>query len=210
MLMKTKYFTFQEVLGVYPLLAPTMPNASVIDSEWFTKILTAAGLKYNILGLSASIPAADIKAIINLLMTIVYNRHYDEYLYSMDMELNEDLDVGSDTFPYAIKDVINVINLTAPKYIPLFNAFKSKSDDPIGKVESITSGTARYNDTPQDEGDFADDEHTTNISQTETTQQVDAGSIMTRLAELYKDFKSIILEWANEFDKIFLREEQLQ
>lgn len=209
MWMKTKYFTLQEVLHLYPTYEPTTPNDKNTNVEWFSNMLSAADLKYNINGLNANITDATIKSIVNSLMTIVYNRHFDEYMYSMDMEWDEDLSLTTSHFPYAMKDLINVLNLTAPKYIPLFRAFSDKSSDPIAKVESITTGSARYNDTPQDEGDFANDEHTTNITQTSSSQQVDAGSIMTRLAELYRDFKSIILEWSNEFDKIFLREEQL-
>lgn len=205
---KTKYFTFQEVLHLYPSFEPSAPNVATLDGEWFTKTLAAAGQKYNILGLSG-ITDADIKALVNNLMTIIYNRHHDEYLYSIDMEYNEDINLSISDFPKAIKDLINVLNLTAPKYIPLFRAFSAKSSDPIGKVESVTSGLAKFNDTPQGSGDYSDDTHATNVTKTSSTQAVDAGSIMFRLGEMSDKYRAIILDWANEFDILFLREEQL-
>ena len=33
--------------------------------------------------------------------------------------------------------------------------------------------------------------------------------IMSRLEELFKNFRSVLLEWSNEFNRVFLKEEQL-
>ena len=39
--------------------------------------------------------------------------------------------------------------------------------------------------------------------------EVDSGSIMSRLDELFKNFKPIMLDWSNEFNSLFLKEEQI-
>ena len=63
--------------------------------------------------------------------------------------------------------------------------------------------STRFNDTPQDSGDFSDDSHTTNITQSSATTEADSGSIMERLDALYRNWRSILVDWTQEFTGIF-------
>ena len=104
------------------------------------------------------------------------------------------------------REFIGLFNLTAPRYSPLLEQFKAKSSDPIGKIESTSTGSTRFNDTPQDGGDFSDDNHTTHITQSEATTTTDTGSIMERLDALYRNWRSVIREWVYEYRGLFYKE----
>ena len=95
-----------------------------------------------------------------------------------------------------------------PKYIVLLRQFKTSSGDPIAPIKSESKGKTSFNDTPQNIGDWGDEDHTTNISSSESETTADTGSLMERLSALYKDYKSIVLEWSNEFNQLFFKEEQ--
>lgn len=208
-MLKTISYTFQEVLNLYPLRAPAKPHLYATDGEWFTKLLSDAGLSYDRSCLNSTISDADIKAIINALMNNVYDRHHQDYVWSVTIDSDENHVLDASNIAFYLDKVLNVLNLTLPRYIPLLIQNKKYSADPVAPIESHSNGITRFNDTPQDSGDFSDDEHTSNISQTESNQSVDVGSIMSRLDELFKNFRSILLEWSNEFNRVFLKEEQL-
>lgn len=208
MLMKSEFFTYQEILN---LLTghPTMPNQKELSATWFSTIIDALSMKWNILCLHNSL-ANDISGIINSLMTIVYDRHASDYVFRADYDFNEDYTLSLDDVKKVLSKIINVINLTAPKYIPLFIKYQEASKDPIGAIKSTTTGKTQFNDTPQNvEEDWGNASHRTNISASESETSVDVGTLMERLASMYKEYKSIVLEWSNEFNQCFIKEEQL-
>ena len=209
-MMKIKYFTFQEILEIYPADAPSHPHDSSLASDWFTTLLGDAGLAYQAYGLSASYTANEIKAIVNALMTYVYNRHSDDYLYKVIQPwYAPSYTLQQVDFYKAMNEIINVLNLTIAKYVPMLKAFEKYSLDPTAKITSKSTGRTRFNDTPQEEGEYNDESHATNVSKSISESEVDSGSIMERLENTYKNFKSIILEWSNEFNGEFLKEEQI-
>ena len=213
MLMKSKFYTFQEVLNLYPARCPAKPHDKTIPQNWFIKMLDDAGLEIAVYTLSQLIDDEMIEDIINALMTIVYDRHAYDYFYKINMSCEEDIDMVQADFPEAIRNLINVINLTLPRYIPLLQQNEEFSYAPVSPIGSktTTSGRTRYNDTPQNEGDFNDESHASNVSDSENQSEsvVDTGSIVSRLDELFKNWRSIILEWSNEFNRLFFKEEQL-
>ena len=125
------------------------------------------------------------------------------------MSCEEDLNISVSDFPFAMKELLSVINLTLTRYIPLLQQNEEFSYAPVSPIGSKTTGRTRYNDTPQDEGEFNDEEHATNVSKSVSESEVDTGSIVSRLDELFKNWRSIILEWSNEFNRLFFKEEQL-
>lgn len=210
MLMKSEYFTYQELLNLFPARAPLYPNQKSLSSTWFTDLLDDLSLQYQKYALDNTFTDNDIKGIVNALMTNVYDRHANDYLFRYDSNACD----GDHTLTQAdvrksISKLVNVLNITLPKYIVLLKQFKKASGDPIAPITSKSSGETKFNDTPQNIGDWGDEDHTTNISSSESETSVDTGSLMERLSALYKDFKSIVLEWSNEFNQCFLKEEQI-
>ena len=77
------------------------------------------------------------------------------------------------------------------------NANKAKLLDDV-KSSSI----ARFNDTPQNSGDFSDDNHTSNI--TTTTNSSNVGTMMQRLNEIEDNIKQLYIDWSDEFRKFII------
>ena len=207
MLMKSEFFTYQEILNLCTG-HPTSPNQKELSATWFSTIIDALGKQWNILCLHSSY-SSNISAILNSLMTIVYDRHADDYVFRADYDFNETYTLSLDDVKKVMTKIINVINLTAPKYIPLFAHYQDDSKDPIAPIKSTSKGTTQFNDTPQNTGNYDDLSHRTNTTSSESETSVDVGTLMERLASMYKDYKSIVLEWSNEFNQCFIKEEQL-
>ena len=207
---KTEYYSYQEVLNVFPSRAPSYPCQTGLDAEWFTKLLGDLSLQYQRYALDSTITDATIKAVVNALMTNVYDRHSEDYIYRYDSLLEDsDHTLTQSDVRKAISKLVIVINITLPKYLPMLTAYKGASKDPIAPIKSESKGKTSFNDTPQNIGDWGDEDHTTNISSSESETSVDTGSLVERLSEMFKNWKSIVLEWSNEFNQCFLREEQI-
>lgn len=208
--MKIEYFSYQEVLNVFPARAPLNPYQKSLTSTWFTDLLDDLSLTYQRYALSNTITDNDIKAIVNSLMINVYDRHAEDIIFShISQDWDSDYTLTQADVRKSISKVLAVLNLTLPKYIPMLKAFTSASTDPIAPAKSESSGETKFNDTPQNIGDYGDEDHTTNISNTKSESIVDTGSLMERLSSMFKDYKSIILEWSNEFNQCFVKEEQV-
>lgn len=187
-----KYFTFGE------LLPNSYPNSSTNDWDITTDMTTY--------GFVIEDSSASKILILKQVARMIFARYYDFYVIRKKISWNVDPDdvaVESDDVKEIVRQIIAIFNITAPKFIPLLKSFNEYESDPVAKISSTTNGTTRFNDTPQDTGDFADDEHTTNITQTEATTEADSGSIMQRLDELYRNWRSILRAWTDEFRGLF-------
>ena len=76
-------------------------------------------------------------------------------------------------------------------------ANKNKLLDDV-KSESIS----RFNDTPQNSGDFSDDQHTSTVTKTENSSNV--GTMMARLNEIEDNIKQLYMDWSDEFRKFII------
>ena len=83
------------------------------------------------------------------------------------------------------------------KYVLLIKNLENNKSKLLDDVKS--SSVARFNDTPQNSGDFSDDQHTSNI--TTTTSSSNAGTMMQRLNEIEDNIKQLYIDWSNEFRK---------
>ena len=207
---KRLYFSYQEILDAIDQEGhPEFPNDKNMHQAWFTEMLDASPLEFAVYTLSEFFTDNLINDIVNALMGIVYNRHANDIIVSRDVDINEEEEATLELSLEALNKLINVLNNTLPRYIPLLQQNEIASTDPIAPVSSVSRSKTRFNDTPQDGGLYEDDPHTTNLSQTENETSVDSASIMERLEQLFKNFRSIILEWSNEFNMLFLKEEQI-
>lgn len=131
------------------------------------------------------------------MLNIVFDRFRDSYCVFIDKE--EDL--TKETFKF-INNFSNILRLSFNYYSTLLNAYASKENALLDKISS--SSIVRFNDTPQDEGDFANDEHTTSINQSEAL--TDLNSPIMRLKEIQDSYKNLVEDWSNEFKKLFREE----
>ena len=87
------------------------------------------------------------------------------------------------------------------KYSLLIQNLEANKAKLLDDVRSYSS--SRFNDTPQNSGDFSDAEHTSNI--TTTTSSSNVGTMMQRLNEIEDNIKQLYIDWSNEFRKFIIR-----
>lgn len=147
------------------------------------------------------------------LLNLIIERYWNEYvfeseeLYTTGASLSGYPDIQFKTRLF-ISKLFNLIRFTYPKYSVLLKAYSDEAANLTAKLERITDGTAtqRNNDTPQDGGDFDDDEHTSFISQgkVDNTESWDSEPIIDRLDKISRLYHKVMEEWLDEFKDLFV------
>ena len=194
------YFTLEE------LLKQENPNYQVSSSVSGNKISWSTTMSSYQLEYKYS--DTNLASLGEQLMQIVFAEYNDEYIikkvYNAIFRVDPDTIVfTSDEKRRVFAEFVNIINLTAQRYIPLLQSFEANKTSPLAKIQSTTTSLNRYNDTPQDEGDFVNDSHTSNISESSVSVEADSNDIVVRLDQLYRNWRSILRDWANEFKGLF-------
>lgn len=143
-----------------------------------------------------------LKDYLNDLMELVFARFKEHYACA---KVGDEVITTADEKKIALR-LINIIVNTYPKYSQLMKYYSDLENQLMKKISSSTVSVGRFNDTPQNEGDFADDEHTSNITKSETSVGIDGDSPINRLSEIKSKLSSILYDWSNEFDKLFIEE----
>ena len=117
---------------------------------------------------------------------------------------------------------LNVLNATYPRFKKIIKNYKDYEDHLMDQLErSYTdlagnsgSSTNRFNDTPQNGGDYSDDNHTTNINQIDSSassnlrhnEKYTNEYIIERLNKIRDELQNLFTIWENEVAKILWRE----
>ena len=137
-------------------------------------------------------------------LDLVIRRHITDYCVVSD----------SESYPATpaknfLAKLIYVLEMTTPRYTTLINSYEESKENLLNPVIIKTTGINRFNDTPQDEGDFANDSHTTNLTEIENKTENDADTAMGRIREIEENYKNLLLIWSREFESLFLSEDNL-
>lgn len=143
---------------------------------------------------------------IQALVHIIWSRNSSNYIFSIDED--EDAELNFHLAKFA-SDLINLMNITAPRYLALLNAYQEKKDDLLSKLKGSTHAVTRFNDTPQNAGDFEDEEYATNVTIGDVSTENDPMTAMERIREIDESYNNLLLIWANEFNRLFLRRENV-
>lgn len=131
-----------------------------------------------------------------MLNKYVVPRYYNWAIGWADSEEIEDYQIDK-AFVYKLWMILKG---TYNKYAPLIRVYKEQEANLMASIKS--QGVSRYNDTPQDGGEWADDQHTSNISTSETTTE--GGTTAVRLAEIRAMWENLYSDWAAEFKGLFI------
>ena len=93
-----------------------------------------------------------------------------------------------------------IFNRTQSKYIKLITLYEAEANNLMQDIKTLSIN--RYNDTPQNSGDYSDDSHTSTINKHETSTPL--VTKMARLEEIRRYWRDIYEEWAKEFRGIFI------
>lgn len=140
----------------------------------------------------------------NLWAQYIMPTYFDSYVFRIDITGAYNYDDRHAKINRAsskwILQFVALINTTKNKYIPLIKEFEANSAKLMDKIS--TKSTARFNDTPQIEGDLSGVEFTTNITVSEN--ESDGATVAVRLAEVKAAWENIYYQWMREFHGLFI------
>lgn len=135
----------------------------------------------------------------------IYARYGDMGIFTSDKGTLTN-DENKKLFEKFLYKLINKIAFTQDRYITLINLYTKNKDDLLKQITTTSSRVSRFNDTPQDEGVFTSDEHTTNLTQDEQTASTDKDSLIIRLSEIQNNFENLYKNWVDQFANLFIEE----
>lgn len=143
---------------------------------------------------------ADYKAEVAPVLNMFGQRFFEQYITAYPIDATDP--EKANAVMGALWLLCGVLTNTYNRYIPLLTAFKAKETDLLAKIAVTSSAVARFNDTPQDGGMYDDDDHTTNITQSEATSESDNSTPALRLDEIRRLWRNIQKEWVDEIGRV--------
>lgn len=194
--MERTYYTLDDIrkeVGLYLNNAgPYTMYASYSNLTTFmNECLEKAGL--------ATIPVTtEITESENCFREYIWPRFYQEAIIYVDLDKNEDF--VEKFCRTKVGQIMSWWTSSSEKYSLLIQNLSNNKAKLLDDVKS--SSTSRFNDTPQNSGDFSDDPHTSTITKTENSSNV--GTMMQRLNEIEDKIKQLYLDWSDEFRKFII------
>lgn len=108
-----------------------------------------------------------------------------------------------------IAKLIMILEMTESRFMSILGAYSEAKDKLLGPVKNITKSKNRFNDTPQNNGSYEEDPYTTNISFVDSESDFDSDTIMGRIREIEGNYNNVLLDWSNEFDSLFIEEDNI-
>lgn len=119
---------------------------------------------------------------------------------AMDPTFDPEIDLTLETKREIGGRIYAWLNRSMPVYKTLIANLEAEKSHLLDKISSQSQ--SRFNDTPQDGGDFSDDNHTTNITTTTVTN--DVATPIARLAEIEAGLKNYYSSWSKEFEQFII------
>ena len=149
-------------------------------------------------GLSLRQGLADSSEATTCFIDHIWPRFYQEFVIYIDSDETEDF-----TEKFARTKVGQIMSWwqsSSEKYSLLIQNLTANKSKLLDDVKSAS--ISRFNDTPQNSGDFSDDQHTSTVTKTENSSNV--GTMMARLNEIEDNIKQLYMDWSNEFRKFII------
>lgn len=129
----------------------------------------------------------------------IWPKFYDKAIcYTDDEDIADD--DSEKVFSNFIGPIISWMSSSDAKYSLLI---KNQEDHKTKLLDQIKSQSiSRFNDTPQNQGQYDDNAHNTNTTKNETS--TDGGTVLSRLNEIEDHLTRLYEEWSNEFRKFII------
>jgi len=139
----------------------------------------------------------------------IIKRYWYHYCFSTkNSEIGQGSDFRSEVDKFMIK-ILNVIQYTYKKYSKLLTLYENEKNNLMKQLESEVEGGTRFNDTPQDT-EIAFDEvspsFATTMTKNKSKTKSDSDTPIKKLAEIERNYSNVLLLWLNEFDSLFVEE----
>lgn len=129
----------------------------------------------------------------------IWPKFYDRAIcYTDDDEIadNESYKVFADF----VGPIISWMSASDNKFSLLIANQEANKTKLLDQIKS--SSVNRYNDTPQNQGQFEDNSHNTNVTKTENA--TDGATLLARLNEIEDNLKRLYEDWSKEFRKFII------
>lgn len=110
------------------------------------------------------------------------------------------------------KKMLNVAEYTYKKYSKIIELYNSNYNDLMKQLESTSETGSRFNDTPQSAEvnlSFEENQFTTNLTKIKNVTRTDSNTPIVKIEEIWQNYRKVILEWLNEFESLFVEENNL-
>ena len=171
------------------------PMSMLASSTGFIEFMNKC-LSYN--GYSTIVGTTEAAEAYTCFANYIWPRFYQEAIIYVDSD--EDEDFVKKFARTKVGQIFAWWKSSMDKYVILIQNLEANKTKLLDDVKS--SSTSRFNDTPQNSGDFSDDAHTSTVTKTENSSNV--GTMMTRLNEIEDNIKQLYIDWSNEFRKFII------
>lgn len=158
-----------------------------------------ANLQAYVINYGFEITVDNFSKVYNLLL----NRHYKDFIaykdYCIEEVMSENFQPTFDTGEF-YRQFYQIYLSTYERYNAILGFYNAKKAQLLDKIGSETK--AKFNDTPQNGGDFDNDEHLSTI--TTTTTEQDLVPLINRLDDVSRLYKDVLSDWADEFAVLFI------
>ena len=195
-----RYFTLDDVKRNIDLLPITegpfaMEVAAVKMAEFITKVIKKCGW---------TTPLRDWNDSFSNYIDIcwqnyIWPKFYDKAICYTDDDTIAD-DDSAKVFASFMGPIIAWMSSSDTKFSLLIANQEANKDKLLGQIKS--SSVNRFNDTPQNQGEFEDNSHNTNVTKTENA--TDGTTLLARLNEIENNLKRLYEDWSNEFRKFII------
>ena len=129
----------------------------------------------------------------------IWPKFYDKAICYTDDDTIADND-SAKVFASFMGPIIAWMTSSDTKFSLLIANQEANKDKLLGQIKS--SSVSRFNDTPQNQGEFEDNSHNTNVTKTENA--TDGTTLLARLNEIENNLKRLYEDWSNEFRKFII------
>ena len=129
----------------------------------------------------------------------VWPKFYDKAICYTDDDTIAD-DDSAKVFASFMGPIIAWMSSSDTKFSLLIANQEANKTKLLGQIKS--SSVSRFNDTPQNQGEFEDNSHNTNVTKTENA--TDGTTLLARLNEIENNLKRLYEDWSNEFRKFII------
>ena len=208
-----RWFTFGEILGrsgesptqedvAYPL-----PYEDVNELADFSDFLgTACALYFTKTDTTE-------QGIINKLLTEIYARYYDHYVFATEEEILSGTNYTTE-FETALSlfrtRFTSIFNQTYDRYMNLVKTYQSQLSKLLDSVKTKSTGVGKFSDTPQNAivngYEFGDNGHISNLTKSENETETEFDTKMGRIDEIQRKFRNILKDWSEEWNGLFIED----
>ena len=135
----------------------------------------------------------------------IYPAFYNQYVCSYDkiyryLETDDPDQSAATVFADYVGPIISWMQSSTQKFSLIIANQEANKNNLLSQIKA--SSTTKFNDTPQDGGDFSDNNHTSTVTSVESG--VDGGTLISRLNEVENNLKRLYKDWANEFRQFII------